>query len=100
VGLHGREISPSQGRYQHTGQHNTEKRTPTFMPQVGFEPTTLILERAKTVHALRRAATVIGTVYDVRERNPFRALDKIEFILGKYGSKQELTVQFSFSYEI
>jgi hypothetical protein len=32
------------------------------MPEVGFEPTTPVLERAKTVHALDRAATVIGSV--------------------------------------
>jgi hypothetical protein len=31
------------------------------MPQVGLEPTILAFERAKTVHALERAATVIGT---------------------------------------
>jgi hypothetical protein len=30
------------------------------MPQVGFEPTILVFKRAKTVHALDRAATVIG----------------------------------------
>jgi hypothetical protein len=30
------------------------------MPCVGFEPTILALEWAKTVHALDRAATVIG----------------------------------------
>jgi hypothetical protein len=30
------------------------------MLQVGFEPKTPIFERAKTVHALDRAATVIG----------------------------------------
>jgi hypothetical protein len=30
------------------------------MPQVGFEPTIPVIERAKTVHALDRAATVIG----------------------------------------
>jgi hypothetical protein len=30
------------------------------MPRVGFEPTIPALERAKTVHALGRAATVIG----------------------------------------
>jgi hypothetical protein len=32
------------------------------MPQVGFEPTITAFERAKTVHALDRAATVIGTL--------------------------------------
>jgi hypothetical protein len=30
------------------------------MPQVGFEPTIPVFERAKTVHALGGAATVIG----------------------------------------
>jgi hypothetical protein len=31
------------------------------MPRVGFEPTIPVFERAKTVHALRRVAPVIGT---------------------------------------
>jgi hypothetical protein len=31
------------------------------MPSVGFEPTIPVFERAKTVHASDRAATVIGT---------------------------------------
>jgi hypothetical protein len=30
------------------------------MPQVEFEPTTPAFEQAKTLHALNRAATVIG----------------------------------------
>jgi hypothetical protein len=30
------------------------------MTQLGFEPTIPVLERAKTVHALDRASTVIG----------------------------------------
>jgi hypothetical protein len=30
------------------------------MPEVGFEPTIPVFERAKTVHALDRATTVIG----------------------------------------
>jgi hypothetical protein len=33
------------------------------MPQVGFEPMIPVLERAKTVHALDRAATVIGNIH-------------------------------------
>jgi hypothetical protein len=37
------------------------KRIYTSMPRVEFEPTTSVLERAKTVHALDRAATVMGT---------------------------------------
>jgi hypothetical protein len=32
------------------------------MPQVGFEPTIPVFERVKTVHALDRAATVIGII--------------------------------------
>jgi hypothetical protein len=38
------------------------KRTQTSMPLVGFEPTIPVLERAKTVHALDNADTVIGSV--------------------------------------
>jgi hypothetical protein len=34
--------------------------TQTSMSPVGFEPTMSVLERAKTVHASDRAATVIG----------------------------------------
>jgi hypothetical protein len=43
------------------------KRTQTSMPRVGFELTTPVFERAKTVHALDRATTVIGmwTVYKI-----------------------------------
>jgi hypothetical protein len=36
------------------------KRTQTSMPSVGFEYTIPVLERAKTFHALDRAATVMG----------------------------------------
>jgi hypothetical protein len=32
------------------------------MPRVGFEPMTPAFERAKTVHALDRAATVFGLI--------------------------------------
>jgi hypothetical protein len=63
VGLLGRVISPSQGRYLHTGQHKQRINAythQTFMPWVGFEPTIPASEWAKTVHALDRAATVIG----------------------------------------
>jgi hypothetical protein len=38
------------------------KRTQTSMPLVGFEPTIPDFERAKTVHALDRAATVIDSL--------------------------------------
>jgi hypothetical protein len=33
------------------------------MPRVGFEPTTPVFERATTVHASDRAASVIGIHY-------------------------------------
>jgi hypothetical protein len=33
------------------------------MPPMGFEPTISVLERAKTVRALDRAATAIGNYY-------------------------------------
>jgi hypothetical protein len=40
---------------------NTEQTyTQTSMPRVGFEPTIPAFERAKTVYALDRVATVIG----------------------------------------
>jgi hypothetical protein len=37
------------------------KRTQTFIPRVGLEPTIPVFERANTGHALDRAATAIGT---------------------------------------
>jgi hypothetical protein len=48
-------ISPSLGRYLHTLDS-----TQTSIPQMEFELTTQTFERAKTVHALDSAATVIG----------------------------------------
>jgi hypothetical protein len=38
------------------------KRTQTSMPRLGFEPRIRVFEQAKTVHALDRAATLIGCV--------------------------------------
>jgi hypothetical protein len=58
--LFGRVISPSQGRYLHTGQHKQNKRTQTSMLRMGFESTNPAFEGAKAVHASHRAATVIG----------------------------------------
>jgi hypothetical protein len=45
---------------QRTAQ-TQNKPTHTSMPRVGFVPTIPAFERAKTVHALDRAATVIGS---------------------------------------
>jgi hypothetical protein len=60
VGHLGRGISPSQGTHKTAQTQN--KRTLTSMPQVGFEHTIPVFERAKTVHALDRTATLIGGV--------------------------------------
>jgi hypothetical protein len=40
--------------------HKQNKYRQTSMPLVGFEPTIPAFERAKTFHALNRAATVIS----------------------------------------
>jgi hypothetical protein len=47
----------------HRTAQTQNKRTQTSMPQVRFEPTTPVFKRAKTVHDLDRAATVIGINY-------------------------------------
>jgi hypothetical protein len=46
VGLLGWWISPTQGLYRHTGQHNTETRRRTFMPRAGFEPAISMFKRS------------------------------------------------------
>jgi hypothetical protein len=45
----------------HRTTQTQNKRTHTYMPRVGFEPTIPVLNRANTVHALDRAASVIGS---------------------------------------
>jgi hypothetical protein len=45
----------------HRTAETQNKRTQTSMLQVGFAPTTPVFQRAKTVHALNSAATVIGS---------------------------------------
>jgi hypothetical protein len=57
-----RGISSSQDRYIHTEKHTQNKRTQTFMPRVGFEPTLPMFKRAKTVNALDRTVTVMGII--------------------------------------
>jgi hypothetical protein len=44
----------------HRTTQTQNKRTQTFMPRVGFEPTSSALERAKPVYALDCVATAIG----------------------------------------
>jgi hypothetical protein len=59
VGLLGRRIDPSQGRYLTQTQN---KRIQTSMPWVGFDSMIPVFERTKTVHVLDRAATVISKI--------------------------------------
>jgi hypothetical protein len=47
----------------HRATQIQNKRTQTSIPRVGFEPMIAVFERAKTVHALDRAATVIGNLH-------------------------------------
>jgi hypothetical protein len=62
VGLLGWGISQSQGGFLHTEQH---KRRQTSMPWVGFEPTIPVFELAKTVYALDRTGTLIGSAQKI-----------------------------------
>jgi hypothetical protein len=55
-------ISQSQVRYLHAGQHKHRKSTQLSMPKVEFEPIIPAFEWAKTVYALDRADTVMGTL--------------------------------------
>jgi hypothetical protein len=63
VGLRRRGISLSQGRYLHTQQQKHRLNTHRH-PCLEWDsnPRTQRFERAKTVHVLDRAATVIGVV--------------------------------------
>jgi hypothetical protein len=54
--------------HTHRATQTQNKRTQTSMPGVGFEPTNPVLQRTKTVHALDRAATVIGYVNITRSK--------------------------------
>jgi hypothetical protein len=57
-------------RPQHT--HRTTQ-TQKSMPRVGLEPTTPVFERAKTVHDLDHAATLIGPLYSPASSNSHMA---------------------------
>jgi hypothetical protein len=55
------------------------------MPRVGFEPTIPVLERVKTVHALDRAASVIGSSRTTEyKRVETGGLDKMSDIENKW----------------
>jgi hypothetical protein len=87
VGLLGRVISPSQGRYLHRTTQTQNKHTKTSMTEVGFEPTIQVFERVKRVNALDRAATVIGCSGNyVPQMTPF-------WVSGSDGTKSWLYVR-------
>jgi hypothetical protein len=51
------------------------------MPRVGFEPSIPVFERAKTVHALDRAATMIG---NTNTTAPLLFLLSIHFLILRF----------------
>jgi hypothetical protein len=53
----------------HRATHTQKKSTHTSMPSVGFELTIPAFQRAKKVHALDRAGTVIGKNKYIEKRN-------------------------------
>jgi hypothetical protein len=55
------------------------------MPQLGFEPTIPGFERAKTVHALDRVATVIGKVQFSNVYFMLRAIGIAVLLFRRYG---------------
>jgi hypothetical protein len=65
VGLLGREISPSQGRYLHKTKSTQNERTQTSMPLVGFEPTIPAFEQRENDSSCFRPCDHCGRhVYD------------------------------------
>jgi hypothetical protein len=63
VGLPGRVISPVTRLLPTQKNTSTEEGAETSMSRVELESTILIVERAKTFHALDRAATVIDVYF-------------------------------------
>jgi hypothetical protein len=60
-----------------TAQTLKKKRTQTSTRRVGFEPTTAVFEREKTVHALGSAATVTSLIRYTLPQNEKRNLRPI-----------------------
>jgi hypothetical protein len=67
------------------------KRTQTFIPRVGFEPTIPVFERAKTVHALNLAATVIGGLLNRMPKKVINTQSKSYKEMKKKSSKTQNT---------
>jgi hypothetical protein len=80
----------------HRKTQTQNKRTQTFMPWVGFEPMIQAFERAKAVHALDRAATVIGNWNHYVSENSYMSfyISKLcEGNLTLFRSSVELTLK-------
>jgi hypothetical protein len=56
-------VARALSKYRTTQTEKNAYTHQTSMPSMGFEPTISASERAKTVHALDRAATVTGKIY-------------------------------------
>jgi hypothetical protein len=63
------------------------------MPQVKFEPTTPVFQRAKRVHALDRAATVIGQQGTRNIRHQQRC-KKVLIIFTKFINLDQILTKF------
>jgi hypothetical protein len=64
---------------------------------VGFEPAIPVLERAKTVHALDRAVTVIGSPsisYDLSHQHLFQLIIRYRPVVRLYSIQTVLTSSF------
>jgi hypothetical protein len=79
----------------HRTTQTQNKHTETSMPWVGFEPTIPAFERAKTVHALDAAATVIGWLKPTRIKFPWSEIlttvvmtDYMELYPGRQNSSK------------
>jgi hypothetical protein len=72
---------------KHRTTQRENKRKQTSMPVVGFEPTIPAFERAKTVHALDCAATVIGNFRRIVITNIVNSFHVIRNIQANHNSR-------------
>jgi hypothetical protein len=96
LGALGCGISPSQGCYLHRGQHKHRINAHRHPPRVGFEPTIRVFERAKTVHALDYATTVIGIFNSgaiIFQCEPNTSMENISKLHNFHSTRQNLSRQ-------
>jgi hypothetical protein len=67
----------------HRTTQTRNKRTQTSIPRVGFEPTIPVFERAKTVRALERSATVISLRNKLHALNVRKLKSVLPFLLSR-----------------